>query len=59
MNKFNNLSINKKFHLASPVKYVIRPFEGNINTGDTQRIKLYIQAKREIDKEYDKLDISV
>ena len=41
------------------VNYVISPFEGNINPGDPQELKLYIQATQEIDNEADKLDISV
>ena len=52
INKFSNLSINKQVHMASPVvNNVISPFEGNINTGDTQGIKLYLQGTNEIDKE--------
>ena len=34
-------------------------FEGNINLGYPTGIKLYLQATKEIDKETDKLDISV
>ena len=41
------------------VNNVISPFEGNINTRKPQGITLYIQATREIEKEYDMLDISV
>ena len=46
--------------MAEPVmNYVLIPFKGNINTGDPQGIKLYFQATTQIDKESDKLDISV
>ena len=45
--------------MASPEKYVISPFEGNINPGDSQGIKRYLQEKNDIYKESDKLDISV
>ena len=41
---------------APVVNYVFSPFEGNINPGDPQRIKLYIQAKNYIDKEDDKVE---
>ena len=41
------------------VNYVLSPFEGNINTGDPMGIKLDLQVTKEIDKETDKLDISV
>ena len=39
--------------------YVLRPFEGNINPRNPTGLKLYLQATKEIDKETDKLDISV
>ena len=45
--------------MEAPVKYVLIPFEENINPGDPKGIKLYLQATREIDKESDKLDITV
>ena len=45
--------------MADPLNYAIFPYEGNINTGDTLGLKLYLQAKNEIDKESAKLDISV
>ena len=38
---------------------MIRPFEGNLNSRYLQGIKLYLQEKKEIWKEGDKLDISV
>ena len=45
--------------MCDPVlNYLIIPFEGNIITEDPQGIKLYLQAKKETDKKYDKLDIS-
>ena len=46
--------------MAAPiVNFVISPFKWNINSGYTQGIKLYLQATKEIDNEYGKLDISV
>ena len=41
------------------VNYVLRPFEGDINSGYPTELKLYLQATNEMDKENDKLDISV
>ena len=41
------------------VNYVLSSFEGNINPGYPQGLKLYLQETREIDKESDKLNISV
>ena len=41
------------------LNHVFIPFEGNVNPGDTMGIKLYLQETKEIDKETDKLDISV
>ena len=41
------------------VNYVLRPFEGNINTGYPTGFKLNIQATKDIDKGTDKLNISV
>ena len=38
---------------------VLSPFEGNISLISTMRIKLYIQATKEIYKETDKLDFPV
>ena len=43
----------------SDMNYVFSPFEGKLNTGDPQVIKFYRQAKKEIDKESNKLDIPV
>ena len=41
------------------VNYVLSPFEGNINTGYPTGLKIYLQATKYIDKETDKLDVSV
>ena len=60
INQFNNLSINQTFQMADPfVNYVISPPEGEINPVYPQDLKLYFQAKKDIEKEADKLDISV
>ena len=46
--------------MAAPVvNYVLSPFEGNINPGYPQGLKLYLQETKDIDKESEKLDISV
>ena len=39
------------------MNYVLRLFEGNINSGYPTRIKLYLQATKDIDKEANKIDI--
>ena len=57
INQFNNININQQVHMADPIKYVLRPFEGNINPGYPTGIKLYIKSKKDIDKEADKLYI--
>ena len=44
---------------APVVNYVISPFEDNINPGYPKGLKLYLQETKDIDKEADKLDISV
>ena len=44
---------------APVVNDMIRPFEGNINPVGPLGIKLYLQATAQIDKESDKLDVSV
>ena len=45
---------------ATPyVNYVLIPSEGNINPGDKQGNSLYLQTTKGIDKEADKLYISV
>ena len=59
INKFNNININQQVQMyATVLNYVIIPFEGNINPGDPQGLRLYLQSTKEVDKEYDKLDIS-
>ena len=51
INQFTNLSINKKVQMAGPVaNYVLIPFEGIINAGDPQGLKLYLQETEEIYK---------
>ena len=56
----NNLNTNPKVHImADQVNYVLIPFEWNINTLNPQGIKLYLQSTKEMDKESDKIDISV
>ena len=58
INQYSNLSINKQVQMAAPVvNYMIISFEVDINPGYPQGIKLYLQAKKEIYKEADKLDI--
>ena len=58
INWFNHININKPVHMED-FNWVLIPFEGKINPGDPMGIKLYIQATNEIDKETDKIDISV
>ena len=41
------------------VNYVLDPYGGKINPRDAQGIKFYLQATRDIEKESDKLYISV
>ena len=55
INKFNNININQQVQMADPINYMLRTFEGNINTGYPTGIKLYIQWTKWIDKETDKL----
>ena len=51
INQSNNLNINQQVQISYPfVNYAIIPFEGNINTGDPQGIKLYLKSTKEIDK---------
>ena len=59
INQFNNPNINQKVHMKDPENYVLSPFEGNIYTGYTQVIKLYLISTKEIYKEPNKLDMSV
>ena len=56
INQFNHLNINQPVQI-SPVNYMLSPFEGNINPGDSTGIKLYFQAAKDKDKQTDKLDI--
>ena len=41
------------------VNYLLSPFEGNINTEYPTGLKIYLQATKEIDKETEKIYISV
>ena len=60
INKFNNLNTNQQVHMdATAVNYVLSPFEGNINPLYITGIKLIFQATKYIDKENNKLYISV
>ena len=59
INQFNNLHINQQVQMADPVNYVIMKFKGYINPGYPQGLKLYLLATKEIEKEFDKLNISV
>ena len=45
--------------MVAILNYVIIPFEGNINPGDPEGLKLYLQATKDIENESDKWDISV
>ena len=45
--------------MSTPVvNYVLSPFEGKINPGYLQGLKLYLQATNQKDKESGKLDLS-
>ena len=56
--KSNNLQINPQVqNMADAVKYVLSPFEGNINTRYPQDIKKYIKSTKETEKEAEKLYI--
>ena len=60
INRFSKLFINQQVQMAAPVvNYIISPFDESVNPGYPQGIKNYILETREIDKEADKLDISV
>ena len=59
INHFNPLNIINQPVKMAVVNYVLRPFEGNKNPGDPRGIKKYLQSTNEINKETDKLDISV
>ena len=43
--------------MAAPVNYLLRLFEGNINTGYPKGLKIDLQAAKDIYKESKKLDI--
>ena len=58
INWFKYLNTNQTIQTAD-VHYVISLFEGNTNPRGPKGIKLYFQTNKEIDKETDKLDISV
>ena len=55
INQFNNININRQVHMdsAPAMNYVISPFEGNINTGYQQRLRFFLQATKDIYKEYE------
>ena len=53
--RFNNIDINQPVQMEA-VNYVLILFEGNINPGDPMGLKIYLEAKKEIYKETDKLD---
>ena len=60
INQFKNLSINQQVKMAAPVvNYVLRPFEGKTITEYPQGDQTLSLSKNQIDKEDDKLDISV
>ena len=46
-------------NIKAPVNYVIIPFKGKINPRYSKVLKLYLQAKKEKEKEADKLYITV
>ena len=56
--QFENLTLDQQVqNMAELVNDALRPFEGNIDTGYSQGIKLYIQATKDTEKEADKLYI--
>ena len=57
--QINNLNLNQPVHMEAPVNYVLSPFEGNIHFRDPQRLKLYLWEIKDVDKEANKLGISV
>ena len=62
ISQFSNLSTNQRVHMADPaMNYVLNPFEGKLNTEYCRSTgnKIYLQATKEIDKESNKLDISI
>ena len=47
--KYSNLSIYQQVHMDDPVvNYIISPFEVNINPGDPQGTKTYLQATKDV-----------
>ena len=58
MNFFIHLNINQPVQMET-VNDMIIPFEGNINPGNPMGLRIDIQATKEIDKETEKIDISV
>ena len=56
--RFNHLKINQPIQMAAG-NNVISPFEGNIKPRDPMGITIYLEETKEIDKETDKLYISV
>ena len=61
INEFNIINTNQQVYMADApaVRYALSPFEETINPRYQYGIKLYFQAKKEIDKEFDKLDVLV
>ena len=57
ISKLNNTNINQID--VDPVIYVLSPFDGILNPIDLHWIKLYLQEKNDIDKQDEKLDISI
>ena len=43
--------------MEAEVNYVLSPSEENINPGNPQGLKIYLQSTKEVEKEADKLDI--
>ena len=58
INWLNLISINEPVQMAA-VNYVPIPFERKMDPGDPTSFKLYLQTTKKIDKETDKLDISL
>ena len=55
---FKHPKMNQPVHMAA-VNYVLSPFEGNIDPGYPTGIKLYLQSTKDINKETDKINITV
>ena len=56
--QLDNLNINPHI-IEAQVNYVLKIFEAKINLRYPHGLKLYLKSTKEIDKESDKLDISV